>query len=86
MEQFTDVKDILLKNTIIRTFDKDFNDSSWHRDAYFQTIEMLNENNWKIQYENMLPMSLVGKICIRKNESYRFIKGSSAFKVRIIKN
>lgn len=73
------VEHTLDDNVVIRIF-KDSTDSEdfmWHRDREDRIVEAFNINNWQIQLENQLPMSLnYGEsIAIPKGIWHRIIKG-----------
>lgn len=67
------------ENLVIRTFEEstDSEDFMWHRDQEDRLVEAFNINNWQIQLENQLPMSLnYGEsITIPKGVWHRIIKG-----------
>ena len=53
-EEFVD------KNTVIRSFDSKADDHlyKWHRDPEDREITVLNENDWKFQFDNEIPQKL----------------------------
>ncbi len=75
------------ENTFIRTFyhNVDSGELTWHRDREDRIIESLEENNWKIQIDNKLPIDIVGKIFIPKGIYHRLIKGSCDLKIKLQK-
>ncbi len=75
------------ENTFIRTFYQniDSGELTWHRDREDRIIESLNENDWKIQIDNELPIDIIGKIFIPKGVYHRLIKGSGDLKIRLEK-
>lgn len=75
------------ENTFIRTFyhDVDSGELTWHRDREDRIIESLEENDWKIQMDNELPIDIVKKIFIPKGVYHRLIKGTSYLKIIIEK-
>lgn len=75
------------ENTFIRTFYQniDSGELTWHRDREDRIIESLNENDWKIQIDNELPIDIVGKIFLPKGVYHRLIKGSGDLKIRLEK-
>jgi hypothetical protein len=85
MENFSDEKDILNKNAVIRTYQSDFTDLDWHKEPYCQVLESLNKNDWQIHFKNMLPCNFGEKTMIKKDEYYRILKGKTPLKMRIIK-
>lgn len=68
-----------------RTFkpNVDFDDLQWHFDEEDRIVKPLNENDWKIQFDNQLPMPINQEIFIPKNVYHRVIKGTSELNVNI---
>ena len=85
---YSEVKDLEFKNTVIRTFSSDIvqEDLVWVVSDENIIIEPLHGNNWKIQFENMIPQNINEKVAIRKKENYKLIKGSGCLKIRIYKS
>jgi hypothetical protein len=71
----------------IRTFDVNVNtdELKWHRDREDRLVEVIDGDNWGLQFDNELPIKLV------KGESYiipeglyhRVIKGEGELRVKI---
>lgn len=76
-------------NISIRTFDKDIDSGelTWHRDREDRVVEIIQGNNWKLQFDNQLPVTLTEgeKYFIPKGEYHRVIIGDGILKVKIIK-
>ena len=74
-------------NYVIRTFNKDVHDDElvWHRDINHRFVEIIECNDWKLQFDNQVPKKLkVGKkIFIPAMKYHRIIKGSTDLVVRI---
>ena len=83
MRPYTDKK--LSNKVIIREFtsDVDSHELMWHRDREDRLIEPLEETDWKIQFENQLPILIENKIFISKGTWHRAIKGNGNLKIRI---
>ena len=74
------------ENSKIRTFDVNVNtdELKWHRDRENRLVEVIDGENWGLQFDNELPIKLV------KGESYiipegiyhRVIKGEGELKVK----
>lgn len=64
-------------NESIRTFYHDIDDDElkWHIDYEDRLIKPLNENDWKFQFDNELPINIDGEIFIKKGIWHRIIKG-----------
>jgi len=57
----------------------------WHRDKYYREITILEGNDWQLQLDNELPVTLEkGKIYqIPAMEFHRVIKGEGDLKIKI---
>jgi hypothetical protein len=75
------IEHIIDENVVTRTFKEstDSEDFMWHRDQEDRIVEAFNINNWQIQLEDQLPISLnYGEsITIPKGVWHRIIKGSN---------
>jgi len=73
------------ENESIRLFNQDtFNEElKWHFDDEDRIIEAIEETDWKLQFDNQLPIELKGPIKIKKGEYHRLIKGSGDLKISI---
>ena len=75
-------------NIIKRVFDTNVNSSelTWHQDHEDRIVIPINENDWKLQFDNGLPIELSknGEYFIPKNTFHRVIKGSTELVVEII--
>ena len=80
-EEFVD------KNTVIRSFDSKADDHlyKWHRDPEDREITVLNENDWKFQFDNEIPQKLEinNIIKIKMGEYHRLIKGTTPLLLKI---
>jgi len=72
---------------IIREFDKDVSSKElvWHRDENNRTVEVLEGEGWKFQYDNEIPFDLkVGdEFHIESCEYHRIIKGKTNLVLQI---
>lgn len=68
-----------------RTFkpNVDFDDLQWHFDEEDRIVKPLNENDWKIQFDNQLPVPLNQEVFIPKGVYHRVIKGTTDLNVNI---
>lgn len=68
-----------------RTFkpNVDFDDLQWHFDEQDRIVKPLNENDWKIQFDNQLPVLLNQEVFIPKGVYHRVIKGTTDLNVNI---
>lgn len=74
-------------NYVIRTFspEVEFEDLKWHRDREDRIVYPLNNNDWKYQEDNKLPVPLNKEIFIQEGLWHRVIKGTTELKVKIKK-
>lgn len=61
----------------------EFDDLQWHFDEEDRIVKPLNENDWKIQFDNQLPIPLDEEIFIPKGVYHRVIKGTTDLNVNI---
>jgi hypothetical protein len=68
-----------------RVFSPDVMDEElkWHIDMEDRIVEVLNDNDWKFQFDDKLPIEMKGVIEIKKGEWHRIIKGSTPLNVKI---
>ena len=80
----------LNNGVFLRTFSKDVlsEELVWHRDANDRIVEVLEGENWEIQFENQLPQSLkVGEEYVIPAYTYHRIKrGTTDLLVKIQEN
>ena len=71
----------------IREFSPDVetDELKWHRDYEDRIVEVLNENDWKYQEDNKLPVPLIGSFFIPMGVWHRVIKGTTKLLVSIKK-
>jgi hypothetical protein len=55
----------------------------WHTDWEDRVIDVINENDWKFQFDNELPIQMKGRIIIEKGVWHRVIKGTSNLEIKI---
>ena len=71
----------------IRTFSKDVDPMEliWHMDDEDRNIEILEGKDWKFQFDNELPLSLVkgDHIFIKRHRIHRIHKGTTDLKIKI---
>ena len=80
----------LNNEVLLRTFSKDVlsEELVWHRDHNDRIVEVLEGENWEIQFENKLPQSLkIGEEYVIPAYTYHRIKrGTTDLIVRIQEN
>ena len=83
------IEEILNENLSIRQFDNSIDEQElvWHRDREDRIIIPLQENDWKIQLDNQLPINLNpnNPIFIESGQYHRVIKGSEDLIVKVFK-
>lgn len=72
----------------LRSFSPDLIDEElkWHVDMEDRVVEILNDNDWKFQFDDQLPIKMEGAIEIKKGEWHRIIKGSTPLNVKITRS
>lgn len=80
---FTEQK--LNSNERVRTFKSNVKNDElkWHRDYHDREIQVLNDNDWQIQFDNCLPTPLLKEFLIEKGVYHRLIKGTTDLIVKI---
>jgi len=83
----TEIKDLEYENAIIRTYSKDVENDrlKWESEEFDSFMDPLYESGWNILFKEMLPQKLNQRFFVKKNESYKLIKGKCDFSVRIIR-
>jgi len=83
-------QDHITNKTIIREFAADTDPMSliWHEDQEDRTIEVIEGNGWKFQFDNELPFELKENTTfdIPRGYLHRVIKGNGKLTIKIIKN
>jgi hypothetical protein len=72
----------------VRTFTQDVGDFElvWHRDREDREISPLHPTDWKFQFDNNTPQTLLeGSLFIPKETYHRLIKGSGDLKLKVKK-
>lgn len=87
---FPFTEEIIDEKTMIRTFDSskiEEHQLKWHWDKQTRVIEVLNENDWKIQFDNKVPQKLDPSFSyeIKEGVYHRVIKGTGILKLKINK-
>lgn len=75
------------ENSFIREFSSNVLDEElvWHRDERDRNLEILEGENWYIQFDNHMPEKLIKgeKYYVPKNVYHRVIKGTTNLKIHI---
>jgi hypothetical protein len=73
---------------IIREFNETIDpiELMWHRDDENRLVEALEPTDWKVQFDNELPLSMDRPIFIPRHAWHRTIKGTGKLKIKIHKS
>lgn len=75
-------------NGFVRIFESNINDLDlvWHRDMQDRIVEVIEGNNWQLQYDDQLPFRLVDdeRYYIEAYSYHRLIKGDGSLTLRIV--
>ena len=87
MSDIKPYKEITHENCVIRIFepDADIDDLKWHRDYEDRIITPLNDNDWKYQEDNKLPVPIRETFSIPMGLWHRVIKGTTRLVIMIEK-
>lgn len=84
MKPYTDT---ILDGIKVRKFDVSLEDTEfiWHRDLNDRVIKVIEGNDWKLQYEDELPIDMFidDEFYIPKMVYHRIIKGSTDLTISI---
>ena len=73
---------------IMRHFDPSYPEHlfKWHWDEEDRTIEVLEDNDWRFQYDNEMPIPMLTGVDINipAGTIHRVIKGTAALSVKIL--
>ncbi len=74
-------------HTVLRVFSEETPEEEfiWHQDKEDRVIEATHPTDWKFQFDNKLPQSIMEKIKIPKDTFHRIIKGNENCEIRITK-
>ena len=82
-------QDYITNETVIREFSADVDPMSliWHEDQEDRTIEVIEGNGWKFQFDDELPFELTENTTfdIPCGYLHRVIKGKDNLKIKIYK-
>lgn len=80
-------EEIISESEVIRTFEPNqpAHLFKWHWDEEDRLVYVMNDNDWKFQYDNEIPIKLEGCIDIPKDVMHRVIPGSSGLILKINK-
>ena len=77
------------ENEFIRVFPSDTPEEElvWHRDREDRIVTPLNSNDWRLQFDDQLPICLecLKEYFIPKNVFHRVIKGKTSLTIKLTK-
>ena len=81
------IETIISESEVIREFTPQHDHLyKWHIDQEERSVEVLNENDWRFQFDNELPIKMQGIIDIPLGAIHRVIPGKTNLKIRIYKS
>lgn len=80
-------KEVLEDNISYRTFPSTTKQEElvWHRDREDRLVKAIGKTDWKVQFDNDIPIVLK-EVFIPKGVYHRILKGSSDLKIKVVKN
>ena len=71
----------------VRIFKPDINQDQlvWHRDYEDRILDIEQNTDWRIQFDNELPIPIKRGLFIPKGVYHRLIKGKNSLKIKIKK-
>jgi hypothetical protein len=75
------------ENIFLRLFDPQLetNELKWHIDLEDRIIQVVENTDWKFQFDNQLPISFSGEIFVPAGVWHRLIKGNGQLKIKVTK-
>jgi len=75
------------ENVFIRLFspELDSNEFKWHIDLEDRLINVVENTDWKFQFDNQLPITINGEIFVPAGVWHRIIKGTGHLKLKVTK-
>ena len=75
------------ENVFLRLFDPQLetNELKWHTDLEDRIIKVVENTDWKFQFDNQLPIPFSGEIFVPAGVWHRLIKGNGQLKIKVTK-
>lgn len=75
------------ENVFLRLFDPQLetNELKWHIDLEDRIIQVVENTDWKFQFDNQLPIAFSGEIFVPAGVWHRLIKGKGQLKLKVTK-
>lgn len=84
------IETIISKNEVVREFKPGQPEHlfKWHWDPEDRLVEVLNDSDWRFQYDNELPTFMITGVDIKIPQGiiHRLIPGTSNLKIKIYKS
>ena len=87
MVEFPFEEEKVSDNVFMRVFypELETEDLKWHIDLEDRVIRVVENTDWKFQFDNQLPISFSGEIFIPAGVWHRLIKGNGQLKIKVTK-
>jgi hypothetical protein len=74
-------------NVFMRVFypELETEDLKWHIDLEDRVIRVVENTDWKFQFDNQLPIPFSGEIFVPAGVWHRLIKGNGQLKIKVTK-
>lgn len=75
------------ENVFLRLFDPQLetDELKWHTDLEDRIIRVVENTDWKFQFDNQLPIPFSGEIFVPAGVWHRLIKGNGQLKIKVTK-
>lgn len=76
------------ENVFLRTFDPglESEELKWHIDLEDRWVSAVEKTDWKLQFDNELPIEILETIFIPAGVWHRLIKGNQQLEIKVIKS
>ena len=87
MVEFPFEEEKVSDNVFMRVFypELETEDLKWHIDLEDRVIRVVENTDWKFQFDNQLPISFSGEIFVPAGVWHRLIKGNGQLKIKVTK-
>ncbi len=87
MVEFPFKEEKVSDNVFMRVFypELETEDLKWHIDLEDRVIRVVENTDWKFQFDNQLPITFSGEIFVPAGVWHRLIKGNGQLKIKVTK-
>ena len=87
MVEFPFKEEKVSDNVFMRVFypELETEDLKWHIDLEDRVIRVVENTDWKFQFDNQLPIPFSGEIFVPAGVWHRLIKGNGQLKIKVTK-